>query len=150
MITVAPGDPRSPDASALLRASHELHRSLYPPEQVFALSIDDLCAPEIEFFLAHLDGKASGCAALVNKQSYGEIKALFVDTEARGSGIGAALMATLETRARILGLQVLRLETGEELRDAGRLYARQGFSIRGPFGDYDDNPLSVFMEKRLT
>jgi putative acetyltransferase len=44
---------------------------------------------------------------------------------------------------------VLRLETGDDLYPAHRLYRRHGFVERGPFGDYAEGPHSVFMEKRL-
>ena len=36
-LTVEPGDPRDPAASALLAQSHALMRSLFPPEDNFFL-----------------------------------------------------------------------------------------------------------------
>ncbi len=149
MISVAPGDPRSPEGRALLAASHALQQSLYPPEHIFALSIDDLCAAEIAFFIARRGDTATGCAALANKRDYGEVKSMFVDPAARGSGAGAALMHQLEVHARRLGLPIMRLETGDDLHAAQRLYQRYGFSVCGPYGDYSEGPHSVFMEKRL-
>jgi len=77
------------------------------------------------------------------------VKSMFVDPIARGSGTGAALMAALEAAARAEGLAVMRLETGDDLYPAHRLYQRHGFTRCGPFGDYDEGPHSVFMEKRL-
>ena len=44
---------------------------------------------------------------------------------------------------------VIRLETGELLKEAVTLYTKLGFVRRGPFGDYADDPASVFMEKSL-
>jgi putative acetyltransferase len=58
-------------------------------------------------------------------------------------------MAALEARAREAGLPVLKLETGDTLHEAHRLYRRHGFTDCGPFGDYEEGPHSVFMEKRL-
>jgi putative acetyltransferase len=29
------------------------------------------------------------------------------------------------------------------------LYERAGYQRRGPFGDYSEDPLSIFMEKKL-
>ncbi|MGI9311875.1 MAG: hypothetical protein ACR2P7_10210, partial [bacterium] len=46
-------------------------------------------------------------------------------------------------------VDALRLETGVHQAAAIGLYARLGFIRRGPFGDYADDPLSVFMEKKL-
>jgi len=42
-----------------------------------------------------------------------------------------------------------RLETGDTLKAAHRLYEKHGFTFRGPFGEYPDLPESLFMEKRL-
>ena len=47
------------------------------------------------------------------------------------------------------GLQALMLETGIHQAPAIRLYERAGFVRREPFGDYQADPLSLFMEKRL-
>jgi putative acetyltransferase len=49
------------------------------------------------------------------------------------------------------GYRRLYLETGAlSAFAAGRqLYLRHGFRVRGPFGDYADDPNSVFMEKEL-
>ena len=52
-------------------------------------------------------------------------------------------------RLELLGLRVLRLETGPELVPAVKLYRSLGYRERGPFGDYADLPCSLFMEKRL-
>ena len=45
----------------------------------------------------------------------------------------------------------LNLETGAqpEFAPARALYERHGFEYRGPFGDYTDDPNSVFMTKAL-
>ena len=149
MISVKAADPRAPEATKLLQASHALQASLYPPEHIFALSIDDLCAPDIAFFIARDGDSPLGCAALADKTTYGEVKSMFVAAAARGTGTGAALMQHLDCHARALGLPLLRLETGDDLYAAQRLYARHGFTPCGPYGDYVEGPHSVFMEKRL-
>ena len=48
-----------------------------------------------------------------------------------------------------LGDKVLKLETGPSQPEALRLYASCGYERRGPFGKYSDDPLSVFMQKRI-
>jgi len=149
MITVRPGRPDSPEGTALLTASHAYLQSLYPPEDNYFLSIDELCAPHIRFFIAEQDGTPCGCAALAVMGDYGEVKSMFVDPTLRGSGTGAALMERLEAEARALGLAAMKLETGDDLYPAHRLYRRHGFTDCGPFGDYTEGPHSVFMEKRL-
>lgn len=149
-VTVTPGDPRDPGAAALLQASHALMQSLFPAESNHYLPIDALCAPEIRFFIARRGPETLGTGALANKIAYGEVKSMFVAPRARGTGTGAALLARIETEARAQNLPMLRLETGHSLAAAHRLYKRHGFTQRGPFGDYPDDPLSIFMEKLLT
>jgi putative acetyltransferase len=148
-VTVEPGDPRAPEATALLRQSQALMRALFPPEDNFFLDIEALAAPHIAFFVARRGPDTLGTAALADKGSFGEVKSMFVAEAARGLGVGAALLARLEAEARARGLSALMLETGNLLHAAHRLYARAGFTARGPFGDYPDARSSLFMEKRL-
>ncbi|MBO9399792.1 GNAT family N-acetyltransferase [Shimia sp. R9_3] len=149
-IAVVPGDPRDPQATALLQASHALMQSLFAAEDNHFLSIDELCVPEISFFVAKEGDTTLGCVALANKGAYGEIKSMFVDPEARGKGIAHKLMAQLDTAARDQGLAELKLETGDKLSEAHSLYHTHGFEDCGPFGDYEANSSSIFMTKTLT
>jgi putative acetyltransferase len=72
-----------------------------------------------------------------------------VDPVFRGQGIGGALLAEIVTRARAAGFTSLKLETGISQPEAIGLYRRDGFVDIAPFGDYQLDPLSIFMEKRL-
>lgn len=148
-IATRKASPHGPGATALLTASHAYLQSLYPPEDNFFLSIDALAEAHITFIIAELNGQTIGCAALANKGSYGEVKSMFTTPAARGTGTGAALMQALETEARAQHLPMMKLETGDDLYPAHRLYERHGFSRCGPFGDYVEAIRSVFMEKRL-
>ncbi len=74
---------------------------------------------------------------------------MFTDPAFRGKGIADAVLVALTGAARDAGLTLMRLETGHTLYAAHRLYERHGFTRRGPFGDYTDDPLSLFMEKAL-
>ncbi|WP_371926486.1 GNAT family N-acetyltransferase [Chromobacterium sp. IIBBL 290-4] len=56
----------------------------------------------------------------------------------------------METTARARGCPVAMLETGPYQAEALAFYARQGYAVCGPFGDYPAHPLSVFMRKCLT
>jgi len=60
------------------------------------------------------------------------------------------MLASLEAQARSKQVAILRLETGVESHAAVGLYTHAGFRQRGPFGDYREDPLSVFMEKELS
>lgn len=149
MIVVEQGDPRHPQATVLLRASHALMQALFNPEDNHYLSIDALCAPEVHFFTAREGETLLGTGALKEFEGYGEVKSMFVAESARGRGVADAILRALEDRAAELGLPLMRLETGDVLHAAHRLYARHGFIPRGPFGSYVDSPRSLFMEKRL-
>ena len=148
-VIIETGDPREPQATALLKQSHALMESLFPPEDNHFLDISELCQPEITFFVARQGDKILGTAALANKGGYGEVKSMFVSPDARGLGLGAKLLDRLEAQAREMGLGAMKLETGSLLKEAHRLYARGGFAECGLFGEYDANASSLFMEKAL-
>ncbi|MCP1170710.1 GNAT family N-acetyltransferase [Limimaricola litoreus] len=148
-IEIAEARATDPGPRALIEASQELMRALFRPEQNHFLPTEALAAPDIRFLVAREGEELLGCGALHVKPGYGELKSVFVGDAARGRGVGAALIAGLEAAARAEGLELLRLETADELAAACRLYARHGYARRGPFGAYADNGCSVFMEKRL-
>ncbi len=149
MIIVARTDPHHPQATALLKQSHALMQSLFPPEDNFYLDIDDLVAPNIHFYTARMGDDILGTGALMVKADYGEVKSMFVAESARGKGVAAALLRQIEDTARDEGLTMLKLETGNVLHAAHRLYARHGFTECGVFGDYVTAKSSIFMEKAL-
>ncbi|MEM6823925.1 MAG: GNAT family N-acetyltransferase [Pseudomonadota bacterium] len=70
-------------------------------------SIEDVTGPNAEVLVARVNGAPVGCITLVDNVRFGEVKRLYVDPEARGNGIGAALVAALESAARDIGLRVL-------------------------------------------
>jgi len=144
------GDPKDPQATALLQASHALMESLFPPEDNHYLSVDALCVPEVHFFVARDAGTTLGCGAFkVMDAQYAEVKSMFTAEAGRGKGVATAIMTRIEAEARALNLAQLKLETGNTLYAAHRLYERHGFTYCGPFGDYPESPSSLFMEKRL-
>lgn len=148
-ILIEPGNPRDFAVTALLRASHELMKELFAADANHYLSIDALCGPDIRLFVARADSHILACGALAVRDGYGEIKSIFTAPAARGQGLAAKILERLESEARTLNLSCLRLETGDLLCGALRLYTRHGFKPRAAFGDYEDDPRSLFMEKRL-
>lgn len=54
---------------------------------------------------------------------------LVTDAAHRGRGLGGALLGALEARARLLGCDVLALDSGVQRADAHRFYMRAGMSI---------------------
>jgi putative acetyltransferase len=149
MIVVETGDPFAPQARALLEASHALLQSLFPAANNYYLSIEALTADNIHFFTARRGDVIVGVGALADHGTYGELKSMFVEEASRGQGIVDAILRQIEDHARSLGLPMLRLETGSLLYAAHKVYARHGFMICGPFGDYEEDQFSIFMEKSL-
>ncbi|MGR3291781.1 MAG: GNAT family N-acetyltransferase [Paracoccaceae bacterium] len=148
-ITVRIEDPRNPAAVKLLQSSHSLMQTLFPDDSCHYLSIEELCDASVSFFVAWQGSTAAGCGALAVKDGYGEVKSMFTADSSRGQGIADLIMDRIEQSARADGLPLLRLETGDTLGAAHRLYQRHGFEFRGPFGDYSEHPQSMFMEKSL-
>jgi putative acetyltransferase len=74
---------------------------------------------------------------------------VFVDPAARGKGVARAIMDALEREAMSLGVTLIQLETGIKQAEAIALYLKSGYTERGPFGSYQPDPLSLFMEKQL-
>ena len=134
----------------LINALDAYQGALYPAESNYHLSVEALKAPNVLFAVARDDeGAVIGCGAIVLFDGYGELKRMFVPPEQRGRGVAKAVMALLEAHAVQRNCRLLRLETGIHQPEAHGLYGRAGYTRRGPYGDYPDDPLSVFMEKTL-
>ena len=148
-IRIERADPRESQAARLIAELDALMTALYAPASNHLLPVDRLAEPDVRFFLAR-DGEAAvGCAALRIDAGYGEVKRMYVDETVRGRGVGRRLLDRLEAEARAAGLAALRLETGARSQAAVGLYREAGFVDRGPFGDYWDDPASLYLEKRL-
>lgn len=139
-----------PEVIALVAELDAYQDSLYPPEARHVLDLSGLTRPNVLFAVARdAAGQAIGCAAVVLSPAFGEVKRMFVSPRGRGQGLGRRLLARLEAEARARGCALLTLETGPSQPEALALYAACGFTRRGPFGGYADDPLSVFMEKAV-
>jgi GNAT superfamily N-acetyltransferase len=58
---------------------------------------------------------------------------MYVRPDARGRGLGSALLDRLMEEARVLGAAVLRLDTIRFMVDAQRLYRSRAFVERAPY-----------------
>lgn len=142
--------PDQPDVIALITELDAYQDSLYPPESRHALDLSVLVQPHVLFAVARDEARqAVGCGAIVLGAEFGELKRMFVSPRARGHGVARRLLDTLEVEAAAQGCRTVTLETGPYQPEALGLYAACGYERRGPFGDYSDDPLSVFMQKTL-
>jgi len=146
-------DDLTGDAIRALVIEHLTHmRSLSPAESVHALDVAAMREPGVTMFTAWNDRTLGGMAALKRLDAHrGELKSMRTTSAARGRGVGRALLRHVVDIARAEGLASLSLETGseDEFAAARALYASEGFIERGPFADYVDDPLSVFMTRSL-
>lgn len=140
-----------PDQAEVRRLIDELdayQRPLYPAESHHGIDLAALSAPGVLFAVARDDdGRAVACGALVLGPAWGELKRMYVSPACRGRGVGRALLARLEAEARAAGCRQFVLETGRLQAAALALYERAGYRRCAPFGDYVDDPHSVFMRK---
>jgi putative acetyltransferase len=143
-------DPAQPDIVPLLEDGERYSTSLYPPESNHHLSLDELRAAHIRFLVARDGtGRAVATGALALFGAWAELKRMWVVPAMRGRGVSKAILAALEARAREEQVSWLQLETGVENHAALALYERAGFMRCDPFGDYQPDPLSVFMQKAV-
>ena len=142
--------PDQPEVLSLIAELDTYQAALYPPESNHGIDVAALGQPNVLFAVARdAQGNATGCGAIVLKGKSGELKRMFVRPVHRGLGVGKALLAFLEAEALRAGCTQLMLETGIRQPEALGLYAGCGYVRRSPFASYTNDPLSVFMQKRL-
>lgn len=142
--------PNQPEVIALIAELDAYQDALYPPESRQALDLASLMQANVLFAVARADtGAAIGCGAVVMAPEYGEIKRMYVQPRGRGQGVASRLLALLESRAIGADCKLLKLETGPFQPEALAFYTAAGYERRGPFGNYTNDPLSVFMQKHI-
>lgn len=136
--------------SELIADLDRYYQSLYPPQSTHLESIDSLSAPQTFVLGAYVQDKLIGIGAVKSlTRDYGEIKRMFVRTRYRGQGVAQKILSGLERHLFEENIPLVRLETGIHQKEALSFYKSMGFQLCGPFGDYKEDPLSLFMEKHL-
>jgi len=145
-------DLRGPEVTLLLQEHLDDMYAITPPESVHALDLDALRAPDVTFWTVWDSKSLLGCGALkVIDPTHGEIKSMRTATAHRGKGVASHLLKHVLHEARARSIQRLSLETGsmQEFAAARGLYDSFGFTYCPPFGDYVEDPNSVFMTLAL-
>lgn len=145
-------DLSGPEIRALLEEHLRNMREVSPPESVHALDLGKLRQPDISFWTVWEGAELLGCGALrALSPAHGEVKSMRTAEAHRGRGVARAVLNHIVSEARTRAYQRLSLETGsmEAFAPAHRLYESFGFARCGPFGDYVEDPNSLFMTKRL-
>jgi putative acetyltransferase len=147
---VALESPDQPEVIALIADLDAYQDTLYPAEARYALDLAALKQSNVLFAIARdSDNVAIGCGAVVVSEKNGELKRMYVRPENRSQGVAQQILRELEASAIQRGCQNLFLETGPYQHEALAFYGKQGYKQTGPFGDYPEHPLSVFMSKAL-
>jgi putative acetyltransferase len=83
MFTIAPERPDSPEVIALIAELDAYLATLYPPENNYLLSVEDLLLPEVIFLVARREGRAVGCGALRRDGEHNKLSFVFVPDQAK-------------------------------------------------------------------
>ena len=145
-------NPRAGDVLALLERHLRFCREHSPPEDVHALDVSGLLEPEVTLFGCRSGGELLGVGALKRlDRHHAELKSMHTAAEARGRGVGRAMLEHLLAVARARGFRRVSLETGTmaAFGPARSLYASAGFVPCGPFSTYTESPNSTFFTRPL-
>ena len=140
-VSAARSVPEMTATAALFRAyAKTLDIDLAP--QGFAKEVDALPGiygpPSGEIILAKRGDHVLGCIALkaLEPPHTCEIKRLFVREQARGLGVGKALVEAAIQAARDLGYAEIKLDTLPQMQGAIALYKTCGFSPIAAYGSH--------------
>jgi GNAT superfamily N-acetyltransferase len=121
----------------------------------FTRELPHLLGPRGRLLVARTGTEVVGVGALKPvDSSVAEIKRMYIRPQARGQGLGRAILERLLADAGTIGYRVARLETATFMREAHALYRSLGFQDR-PMFDNAEASLSglerfmLFMELRL-
>jgi GNAT superfamily N-acetyltransferase len=120
----------------------------------FTQELPHLLGPRGRLVVAHAGAEVVGVGALKPVDATeAEIKRMYVRPQARGQGVGRAVLERLLADAYAIGFRVARLETMTFMREAHALYRSLGFQARPSFDGEASlsglEPFTLFMELRL-
>jgi GNAT superfamily N-acetyltransferase len=109
---------------------------------------EELNPPHGVFLVGYEDDRPVCCGGIKTLEpGICEFKRMYVVPDRRGRGVGRALLAGLEARARTLGFHTARLDTGDQQQAAQRMYESSGFR---PIPNFNANPVATYFgEKSL-
>ncbi len=145
-------DPRRPEVRALLERHLTFCLSETPPEHSFALDSGELLDPAVTFFSYRDGGDVLGIGAIRELDAaHAELKSMHTAAEARGRGVGRAMLDHLLSVARSRGYRRVSLETGTTpgFTAARAMYASAGFLPAAPFAGYERTEDNTFYSLAL-
>lgn len=151
-IDIRPDDLTSQEMADLIAAHAQTMLAASPAESCHFLPIDGLRQPSISVWSMWEDGALIGCGALKQIEArQGEIKSMHTRAHLRGRGLGRLMLEHILSAAKDRSYTDIWLETGsmDAFVPARKLYESYGFRYSGPFGEYAEDPNSVFMHLQM-
>ena len=148
----------SPQIAFIIRSVLKEFNAAKPGTVYYDPTTDDLYAlfndVHSVYFVAEKEGKPVGGAGVFPTPGLPkgccELVKLYLAPEARGSGLGKALIQICFEAAKNLGYTTIYLETLPELHIALGLYEKMGFSyLSGPLGNSGHFGCDLWMVKKL-
>ena len=152
-IEIQPANLDAPEFAALIDAHAELMLSLSPPGSCHFLPMEGLRTPDVTVWEMRDGSDLVGCGGLKElSKTHGEIKSMHTLSTRRGAGLGRRMLEHILNEARKRGYTRLSLETGsmDGFIPSRTLYRSCGFELCPPFGEYVEDPNSVFMTRALS
>ena len=150
-LSITAVDPDDADARLLLDELSGALQAITGDSGRSGFAADDVRGPRSRFVIARdAAGLPLGCGALRplgGGEGVAELKRMYARPGSRG--VGAAVLAHLESAARELGCRALWLETRAVNLRAVSFYERQGYRRIENFGRYVGNTAAVCFGKEL-
>jgi putative acetyltransferase len=119
---------------------YEMHSGYQTPDSVYYVAVEN----------GELLGGCGIARIPDQEENYGELQRMFLKKEARGKGIGAALMQKCLAFAKETGYDLVYIETFCNMTEAIKLYERSGFEyIDHALGNTGHFSCDAFMVKKL-
>jgi putative acetyltransferase len=147
-LRILPANLDDPRVVQLIEAHVLTARGQTAPGSAHALDLSGLKSSSISVWAVWHSDDLVGTGALKRlSATEGEIKSMYTALSARRRGVASAMLIHIIDTACGEGLERLSLETGSwsYFEPALALYASFGFLKCRPFGDYREDPNSVFM-----
>ena len=146
-------DDLSDGAIANLLNTHLQQMQKYSPaESIHAVDAQQLQHSALTFWSARQGSELTGCGALRQlSPDSGELKSMKTSPGYLRQGVAQQLLMVIIDEARLRGYDTLYLETGchDAFKPAIAMYEKHGFVACSAFGDYQEDPYSRFLKKRL-
>jgi putative acetyltransferase len=146
------GELRHKAVISLLQEHHKDMLAHSPLESVHTLDLSALEHPDVTFWSLWINQDLAGIGAIKElDKDHCEIKSMRTSAKFLRKGIARKVLGHIVEQAIIRSYKRLSLETGtmDAFIPAQKLYQQFGFQACEPFGNYQEDPYSMFMSKTI-